>query len=285
VAEDAEEAGVGDEGTRGWRNKKWGDFDMTLDDVRAGRLIVLGDESSAPERPHFVLWGDSHGRAMLGVIDDLAKEHGVMGYAATSAATVPVLDTWRPSRSFPADEYNEAVLAFIAAKRPKHVLLIGRWTVNVEGREDGRSDTLIVNAEGVAATTANAKVAFSTGLARTLSSLEALDVDVWLMKQVPLQRSNVPRMLARAAQRGEDLARLGVELEEHHARQEFVNGLFEASAGPRVHVLDPDPLLFDDDGYSTVRVGDKPAYRDKHHLSRAGARLLTPMFEPIFADR
>jgi hypothetical protein len=129
----------------------------------------------------------------------------------------------------------------------------------------------------------NARAAFERGLGRTLAEFAALDLDVWVLLQVPQQPKNVNLQLAHAVQDGEDPDAMGVTWTEHAERQAFAMAAFAAVQSERVHVLDPADVLFDDAGRSVVRVDHKfPAYRDFHHLSKRGARLLAPVLERIF---
>ena len=60
------------------------------DDINEQRLPVLGlAEKLLDAPPHFLIWGDSHANVLLPVLDDLADEYGVAGYAVTNPAWFP----------------------------------------------------------------------------------------------------------------------------------------------------------------------------------------------------
>jgi hypothetical protein len=49
-----------------------------------------------------------------------------------------------------------------------------------------------------------------------------------------------------------------------------------------VNIIDPLPYFFPQDDYSILTLDGESLYRDRDHISRVGAHLLKPLFEPIF---
>jgi hypothetical protein len=96
----------------------------------------------------------------------------------------------------------------------------------------------------------------------------------------------VPQALASAVWHGRDIKTLGLPLPEHYAAFQHQNPIFEglATQFPNVGILNPTPLLLDDSNQICRVITDGTAlYIDDNHLSTAGAMLLRPLFEPIFA--
>lgn len=71
----------------------------------------------------------------------------------------------------------------------------------------------------------------------------------------------------------------------HKARnRDVVAVLREAERSCGVRLLDPAPYMCAA-GVCRGTIGHRPLYRDDHHLTDHGARLLAPMFRPVFEDR
>jgi peptidoglycan/LPS O-acetylase OafA/YrhL len=249
-----------------------------------GQLPILG-EARDGERPSFLLWGDSHSLAISPLLDDLARQHGVFGYMASSPGTVPLLGTWRPAKNKISIDWNRAVIQFIRRKEIRNVILASRWSVNIEGRPNGAMDSLIADAQSREMTTAESKQVLSRGFEKTIGELRRSGVKVWIMKQVPEQKENARRALVRAALlRGmSDPQR--VSLAEHRRRQANVDEVLVAYQADDVQLLDPADYCFDSSGTSLIGDGVRSYYEDENHLAPSGAaRLLRRLFEPGFAQ-
>jgi len=106
---------------------------------------------------------------------------------------------------------------------------------------------------------------------------------VYLMRPIPEMHSHVPRVMGRAAMRGED-ERVSISLADYHQRNRLV---WEAQDAARdkcsIRILDPLPYLC-----SGGRCwGDKdgmPLYYDDDHLSERGASLLLPLFNEMLMN-
>jgi peptidoglycan/LPS O-acetylase OafA/YrhL len=244
---------------------------VDLASVRAGRLIEVGvpDESRPIE---LLIWGDSHAMAILPAMGELCREHNVRAVAAAHSATAPLLGYESIGSASMQDEsvaYNDAIVEFVRQRRIGRVLMIGKW-----GAYGGVHLTS-------PAETAAKLVALREHLRRTIATLTAAGVDVWIMKQVPRQDCDVSRVLARAALTGRDLGRIGISRDEHRRQMAPVDEIIDGVAGPNVTVIDPAELLFDADGVSRMVSNGKPLYRDTNHLTVHGSKELRPLFEPV----
>jgi peptidoglycan/LPS O-acetylase OafA/YrhL len=56
----------------------------------------------------------------------------------------------------------------------------------------------------------------------------------------------------------------------------------QVTRNPRIQAVDPIPLLCPGQRCLFAK-GDAPLYSDTHHLTKAGAYLITPIYEPVFA--
>ena len=124
------------------------------------------------------------------------------------------------------------------------------------------------------------------GLLDTISALKDTGARIWIMRQVPQHRWNVPNALAYAVWHGGNPEELGVPLTEQREASRLVDPIFEglATEFPGVTVLDPTELFVRPKAKNLCRVaeGGKALYCDTAHLTVAGAMLLRPLFEPIF---
>ncbi len=118
----------------------------------------------------------------------------------------------------------------------------------------------------------------AAALKARVAMLRAAGVQVWLFKEVPLQRTSAINRLTSLARVGRSAEGLGRPLQEHLIRQHFLSALFNSmsAADPGVHVIDPAPLMcagqtcsIEIDGYSQ--------YKDEDHLSDFGSTRLSPL--------
>lgn len=104
---------------------------------------------------------------------------------------------------------------------------------------------------------------------------------VFILKPIPELILNVPKTMARAAQRGESV-RVSITMEAYKKRNEYAIKTIEIAANRcGATILDPVPLLCDDE-ICMGDVGGLPIYYDDDHLNERGAKLLTPLFQQMF---
>jgi peptidoglycan/LPS O-acetylase OafA/YrhL len=253
---------------------------VDLDQIASGRLPVVGSVRDEGDRPSFLLWGDSHAMAVSELLDDLARKHGMFGYMATHPGTVPLLGTWRQGRHEQSVAWNRAVVEFVERRRIPNVILISRWSVNVEGGPGGSLETLIVDEQSQGVTPAESKLALKRGLERTIAALSRAGATVWIMKQVPEQREDPRRALVRAVLARGFINPQGVSLVEHRRRQANVDDVLAAVQADNVHLLDPAGFCFNSSGTSLIAGAGCAFYADDNHLTATGAtQLLSRMFE------
>lgn len=250
---------------------------------RGEGTIPLGAAPTEHREPSFLLWGDSHAQAIGELIDRLANERGVSGYIAMKKAATPVLGTWRPNKGRSAVEWNQSVVDFVREKKINHVILASRWSINIDGRPDGSTASLIVDETTPTASPAASQEVFRRGLRRTIADLTDAGCRVWIMGQVPQQPDDVPRLLARSALFQWDEQVVGASLVQHRENQRNVDRILAGMEG--VRILEPARYCFDQQGRSLITGDGRSYYFDDNHLSSFGAeRLLRSMFEPVFSE-
>ncbi|HEX5443189.1 MAG TPA: SGNH hydrolase domain-containing protein, partial [Pirellulales bacterium] len=247
-----------------------------IDDVVADSLPALGDSRRGKSHPHFLLWGDSHATVISGIANQLAKDHGVAGRIACHFTVPPVLDTSCPAQDISANDWNRAVLEFVKRSKIRHVILVARWSVYIEGSS---------KAHLIGDTPAEAKRAFKAGMQRTIDELRSVGVKVWVVKQVPEQQGSPRRALALAKFLPWRSSPNGISISEHRRLQANVNEILGAFDEDGIRLLDPAESCFDDHGGSRIGGDGESYYRDNDHLSRLGAEvLLGEMLYDVFAE-
>jgi peptidoglycan/LPS O-acetylase OafA/YrhL len=250
---------------------------------RGEGTIPLGVAPTQPREPSFLLWGDSHAQAIGELIDRLAIERGVSGYIAMKKAATPVVGTWRPNKGRSAVAWNQSVVEFVREKKIKHVILASRWSINIDGRPDGSTASLIVDESTPEASPAASQEVFRRGLLRTIAGLTDAGCRVWIMGQVPQQPDDVPMLLARSAHFQWHGQVVGTSLVQHRENQRNVARILAGMEG--VRILEPARYCFDEQGRSLITGDGRSYYFDDNHLSAFGAeRLLRAMFEPVFSE-
>jgi peptidoglycan/LPS O-acetylase OafA/YrhL len=256
-----------------------------LEDAKAGTFQSLGLEAPVAGAAKFLLWGDSHGIAVAPVLDELAKEYGYVGYAALRAGNPPLLGVWIDHDKIgrKAIEFNDAVLEFIKKEKIDRVLLAGRWAYYYSGKGDGTMNGLIIGEDETEASFAGAARAMRESLNATVSALEALGVEIFLLEQVPDQRFDVPRELADRVWRGMPVDELGIDRATHDELQRPIQEIFE-SFGNRVSLIDPADYFFEGQVRMRLIHDGQSLYIDEDHVSDAGAEQLRPLLQRAFAE-
>ncbi|HQR49724.1 MAG TPA: acyltransferase family protein, partial [Steroidobacteraceae bacterium] len=275
-------AGIDDRRPRNW---KCGN--RNIRDVRSGDLCRVG--ASGDVLPSFVIWGDSHARAMADVVGEAAARGGRAGLLATRNGCGPLLglDREPDPQARRCPEFAAAVLQFIADDPAlTDVILIGRWAGYAEGtrykneRGSGSSIYLRDAETRELSMTENQRV-FARTLETTVDSLRAHGKTVWLVSAVPEVGWNVPSVLARMHRQDRAFS-IAPTLEEYRLRQQHVTPVLQRlQAAGKLRILSPDEVLCQA-GHCAIVESGRPLYSDDDHLSLTGAAKLSGMFTQIF---
>lgn len=257
-------------------------FALPLDKIDANGLCRFGVSNDTA--PSFILWGDSHADAILRAVEDVAKQDGREGFFAGEPSCAPLLGVSRPDAPR-CRAFNDRVLAFVRA-HPEidTAVLEARWGKSAAGTataDEGRGFVAISDDQGRARKPADNAAIFARGLKRTVNALLQAHRKVVLVGPAPEIGVAVPQALARQALVGEDRP-IGPTLTRYLRREKVVLPLFHALARrPDVEAVYP-AQYFCASGRCMVRKDGIPLYRDSHHLSVYGARLLDPLLADIF---
>jgi peptidoglycan/LPS O-acetylase OafA/YrhL len=251
-------------------------FDRSAAQVAKTGLCKIG----APNvQPSFVLWGDSHADAMLPAVAQAALRQGKAGLLAAHGHCVPLIGVNFPDRK--CRPFNDAVARIALGKGIDTVLLDAIWApASGETPLDLGRDGQVADPAKLAAKRDRKRAAFASGLADTVKTLRAAGKTVIIIGPVPEFRHSVPTDLAKMRVWGGHWE-IAPTRAMFLAREAYVFSVFDALAkSSQVKVVRPDSILCPD-VRCVVMLNGRPLYRDTSHLSVVGARLLTPLFDPL----
>ncbi|SEF00204.1 acyltransferase family protein [Pseudomonas migulae] len=246
---------------------------LVTKDKKFDKACLLGGNQEVPATR--LVWGDSHAAALMPAIESGAKREGRPVWLYSMSACPPILSDDPRQR---CKDFNEQTMEQVRRLQIKDVVLASNWSLYVYGREDGDKKVLL-NAHD---NTAQAEARMALAIEARVAAIRAAGAQVWLFKEVPLQRKGAISRLTSLARIGRSADGLGRPLEEHLARQHFLSRLFDSmsAADPGVHVIDPAPLMCADQVCS-IEVNGHSKYKDEDHLSDTGSARLSPLFTPM----
>lgn len=259
--------------------------DSALQESCEEKLCVVG----AQVQPSYALWGDSHARAMVPALAKMAAKHGESIEAFVAAGCPPVFGVHRDRKSDGCFARNTEVLRVLEeSSEIKSVFLISRWAQYINGKmrlmEPNRTEGVIVGESGEALDLSARSAVFEHQLHITIERLLAAGKRVILVYPIPELGFRVPPTLARLVAWGRDPAGFNLPRTLFDAREETVFSILDrVDLSPDLVRIWPHERLCN--SVRCLIIADGQAlYSDESHLSRSGADLLLPEFEPIFAD-
>ncbi len=245
-----------------------------LEDANVVLPMGAAAASDEEERPDFLLWGDSHAMAVSALVDSRASHLGLRGFAALRSGTRPMPGAVRPAAPRGRDLWNDAVLEWVAARRPRVILLCARWSLDLEGLPDGSLETLIAPRGSPRASRESAREATQAGLLEIVDAAESADARVFFFVEVPYQGRGPEELAVASLWANEPLPRWGTSLAEHERRQTSLRHVLETFRPDDLRVVDLGAATMGENGRTRVRVGAQSLYWDDDHLSPVGAELL-----------
>jgi hypothetical protein len=233
---------------------------ITVKQALAGQFAELGAQST--HQPiEILLWGDSHAMAVAPILDELCRQFSVRGVEATHAATAPLLgysnqDPFSLMGDSPA--FSQAVVDFVRLRQIKTVILAATWP------------------------SYGPPASLETNLGVTIRALKACGSKVYVLKDVPMPYFDVPKHAAMTVLRHGDLAKLAISQDKYQTRNKDLEPVFDHVSKMGAIVLDSPRYFLNTNGLYDVVRDNKALYRDWHHLSVEGSKVLRPMLEPLF---
>ena len=242
--------------------------------------------AGARVEPSYAIWGDSHAIAMVPALAELAGRHGELIKVFVANGCPSVFGVHRDGRYAGCYARNNDVMRALEQSRDiKSVILMSRYAQYIKGklRPMGPYGTGLIVGEALDPPTR--KAVFERQLNLTVRRLLAAGKRVILVYPVPEIGFSVPRTLSRLVAMGRDPASFNLPRTDFDASETTVLSILDRVDGsPRLVRIWPHERLCDSVRCLILADG-RALYRDDNHLSRAGANLVLPEFEPIFADR
>ena len=261
---------------------------LSLEAVSAGKLCAFG--RADPVLPTVLVWGDSHGMALVPAYKTLAATHGVRIFFAATSACPPLVGVTRAHGTATAREhcrrFSAAVAEAVRRLAPRLVILNGYWSYYDD-----------LGARRRSAAPAD-ESALRSGLRQTLASIDAQHRSTCVVLDVPTLQYSVPDALAMAHRRGLADDFIGIDRAAAFARPRASTQCcaHRRSCRPRAPARSCTwlgaphaPLIADPrDALCRARTcafaaGGEPLYRDTNHLTVAGAHAVVPALDTCFA--
>ena len=237
-------------------------YQVGLKEAVSQNFIPLGIPG-IQQAPRILLWGDSHAVSIIPLINDLCEKYQLQGVAAVHASTPPLLGYHREDpnlKMMDPEAFNQAVFEYIRTSHIDHVILAAKWQNYSPGE--------LIHQQ----------------LIQTLKALEATGADIWIVRQVPKPAWNVPWTIAQEVKRGHAPESVGIPRTGHLRKQHLEEVIFGniLTTFPKTTILDPTECFdVQNDRYAVIHQGEV-LFCDDSHLSKAGAKMLTPLFDPLF---
>ncbi|HLJ53223.1 MAG TPA: acyltransferase family protein [Rhizomicrobium sp.] len=261
-------------------------FNQSAEDVATGRICTIGDPKA--RTPSFLLWGDSHGDALLPAVEAAAAHGGRKGLFVGHGRCPPLLHlslTDEPTGR--CAELNDAALKLALRTEIKEVILVARWAYYDQGvgyGPDANEVRHLIDLDPPATPDSSQHAGFARILERTVLTLLKAGKKVIIVAPVPEPGFDVPEALARDALYGAGERQTLAAL-DYRRRDTFVlTELARLHAKYGVPIIDPAALLCASDKCILQRDG-RPLYADHHHLSVFGAMQVSALFTPAFANK
>lgn len=239
---------------------------------------IMGDADGPLD---FLLWGDSHARALMPGFALAAERSERSGLAALFSACSPIIGIRRVDQTSGArcTAHNAEVVDALAARNDaRTVFLVSRWALAAEGRRmpgESGDPAIIVDAADPRPGSVEANFAvFDAGLARTIDALVATGREVVILGGVPEIGWSVPEALGRSLQFERPLPPVPERADVERRSRRAKAALLREAEHPRVHFVDVAAVMCD--LRCRVESEGRPLYYDDDHLSVTGARAIVP---------
>jgi peptidoglycan/LPS O-acetylase OafA/YrhL len=261
-------------------------FNRSAEDVEQGRICTIGDVK-APAAT-FILWGDSHGDALLPAVDAAAVRAGRKGFFVAHGRCPPLLHlalTDEPTERCAL--LNDATFKLAMRKEINEVILVARWAYYDQGEgygPDANEKRHLIDLDPPVTPDSSQHAGFARILERTVLALMKAGKNVVIVAPVPEPGFDVPEVLARDEQYGAGEGQT-LAASDYRARNAYVLielGKLHAKYG--VPIIDTASVLCASNDCVLQRE-DRPLYVDHHHLSVFGAMQISGLFIPALEHK
>jgi peptidoglycan/LPS O-acetylase OafA/YrhL len=246
----------------------------------------------------FLIWGDSHARAIRDGADQVAAEHGLSGLLIFAGGCMPAFDIRKqesatgPKSDVECATQNLAVKNMLAKHNAiKKILLVGRWAYYTEGsgigidRQNVIRITRATNAVGATPLPDDQAAIVTQALSSTVGWLRDRGYQVYLLEDVPEIPDYSSRRLFQYVRGGrvdvpEALARIGMASRaDIERRQRRANEALREAAGVGATIVSTHDL-FCDAVSCRAWSGVSPTYFDNNHITSSTSCRIRDTFLP-----
>jgi len=264
------------------RQIKCEDLVASYPDVNSA--CVIHDEGQV-EGSKVAVWGDSHARSIVWQVAERFNNDGISVLNLATSGCPGIADIYRKSvtaESVLCRKFKDSVVAHLMEPNsPKVVVLLSRWTINIE-------DTRFDNGQGGVEYGSNVDwyaprfVADDDhngvlgALRNTIDGLLSSGKYIVLVYPIPEAGWTVPLYMARASVLRKELSnyQLSTSYELYKKRHEKVISLFDSYSGDKVFKVRPSDILCNEGGRCLVARYGAPLYDDNNHPSAVLSELI-----------
>jgi hypothetical protein len=240
------------------------------------KYAILGKKS---EIPQLAIWGDSHAKALVGGLDDIAKTNNSSFFMMSINGRIALQNIYRTTET---DTFisKRAIEFIILHPEIKTVLLVGRWSIYL-----GYSNQ--IDTPQVLATTnkkwnkcdGNNFCLFENGLRETIYHLRAAKRKIILVTDVPLLDVYPHNYIMRAKYTGEKLNDLTPKRSLYESNNREVFKIFnQLKKEGLVDEILPLHEQFFEGEKTIIEENSHLLYRDDDHLSYWGSMKVSKLF-------
>ena len=239
------------------------DGNPEYDKIQKDQVPIRGDRNGDYT---IMVWGDSHGMAIMPAVDEICREKNIKCYQLTYPHSAPLLlDEWfDESAKYDYVSHNQACFDFAVRNQVDQIVMIGYWMRYDREMLFGKHE-----------------VSLESALQTTLQEVTSLGIPVVLLEDYPIYEKHIETIMLRSAWKDEDLSGYGMELQRHRKRSLRQHRVFQSLNFPNLTVHDPTTCFLDEQGFLPLQKNDLSFYCDADHLSEYGANKLIPLVNQI----
>lgn len=234
--------------------------------------------------PDIAVWGDSHARAFLPVLDSMARKRGralrhfgMNGVPPVVGATP--MDVREPAK---VARYTAETLEMLAADPSiKTVILVSKWNLPDQTKRGGGGGSTFSFHERSLGNRREMESYYAARIQETIRRLLAAGKKVTIIEPVPVAPFNVPDEFARILH-ARRLPEPSVIAPDDAGQSRLVLDVFDrlGPSGTILRIIPAEKLV--DHGRLLLWLEGEPLYADQHHLSRAGVFYLEDLLDKAF---
>jgi len=233
-----------------------------------------------------IVWGDSHGNAVISSIAQSAAENdrSVMFFGTSGCPPFAGASRFGKHQEEPCRSFAKQVMQQIDQfPRSVPLVMVARFSAYVEGKTVNDDPTILIgfNGQRPLADIVARRTHYAQFLTQDLCSL-AKTRKVFVLLPIPEMNQDVPDYLAKSMILDRHPADVSISRASYDTRNQVASGAIEAAASQcGVTLLDPTQYLCRN-GRCMGSDGLMPLYIDGDHLSQRGSERLLPLFRTVF---